>query len=119
MDYARHIERICKIEDIEIQIYTGAGRGDRRRRRIKIKPVRGPVSYAIALHEIGHVLGNRHIEAGVCPICQTPPTTVGCDFNNIMTCCGTGSIPAGTLPIFNTDQINRIVDSDLTQLFED
>ena len=59
MDYARHIERICKIEDIEIQIYTGAGRGDRRRRRIKIKPVRGPVSYAIALHEIGHVLGPR------------------------------------------------------------
>jgi len=82
--------------------------------------VSGPMAsrWTVA-HEIGHVLGNRHIEAGVCPICQTPPTTVGCDFNNIMTCCGTGSIPAGTLPIFNTDQINRIVDSDLTQLFED
>lgn len=59
MDYAAHIARICKIEDIECIFYKGAGRGHRRKRRIKIKPVKTAITYAIALHEIGHVLGPR------------------------------------------------------------
>jgi Metallo-peptidase family M12B Reprolysin-like len=70
-------------------------------------------------HEVGHVLGNAHIETGTCPARLMPPQPALCNTGNIMTCCGTGSIPAGTLPAFNPDQIKRIIDSDLSQLFED
>jgi hypothetical protein len=59
MILAEHIERICKIEDIEIASHSRGGRAYRRSRRIKIRPVKSEITYAIALHEIGHILGRR------------------------------------------------------------
>ncbi len=57
MNYAAHIARICKIEDIEVQSHSTGGRAYRRSRRIKIRPVKTAITYAVALHEIGHILG--------------------------------------------------------------
>ena len=59
MNYAAHIARICKIEDIEVGHHSSGGRAWRRKRRINIRPVKTAVTYAIALHEIGHILGPR------------------------------------------------------------
>lgn len=59
MDYARHIERICTIESIEITKHSRGGRSWRKPRRIAIRPVKSAVTYAIALHEIGHIMGKR------------------------------------------------------------
>lgn len=64
MDYAAHIARICKIEDIEVSRHSRGGRACRRQRRIKIRPVKSAITYAIALHEIGHILGPR--QSGTC-----------------------------------------------------
>lgn len=57
--YAVHIARVCKIEDIAVESHSRGGRAWRRSRRIKIRPVKSAVTYAIALHEIGHILGLR------------------------------------------------------------
>lgn len=59
MDYARHIERICKIEDIEVVSHSSGGRAWRKSRRIAIRPVKSAITYAVAMHEIGHILGPR------------------------------------------------------------
>lgn len=59
MNLADHIDRICKIEDIQIESHSRGGRAYRRSRRIKIRPVKSEITYAIALHEIGHILGPR------------------------------------------------------------
>lgn len=59
MNLADHIERICKIEDIKIESHSRGGRAYRRKRLIKIRPVKSEITYAIALHEIGHILGKR------------------------------------------------------------
>ena len=61
MDYAAHIARVCKIEDIEIEWRDRLNRSLawRRRRKIRIRPVKTAITYAVALHEIGHILGPR------------------------------------------------------------
>lgn len=59
MDYAKHIERVCKIEDIEVISHSRGGRAWRKSRRIAIRPVKTAITYAVALHEIGHILGPR------------------------------------------------------------
>jgi hypothetical protein len=59
MDYGAHIARICKIEDITVENHSRGGRAYRRERRIKIRPVKSAITYAVALHEIGHILGPR------------------------------------------------------------
>ncbi len=58
-DCAAHIARICKVEDITVESHSRGGRAWRRQRRIKIRPVKSAITYAIALHEIGHILGPR------------------------------------------------------------
>lgn len=58
-DYAAHIARICKIEDIAITSHSSGGRAWRKSRRIAIRPVKTAITYAVALHEIGHILGPR------------------------------------------------------------
>jgi hypothetical protein len=71
------------------------------------------------VHEIGHVLGNPHIEnetpgLGLCPTTDiTPPNPALCMLNNIMTCCGTGFISAAITPTFNNNQTQRIRSSSL------
>jgi CRISPR/Cas system-associated endonuclease Cas3-HD len=59
MDYAAHIARICKIEDIAVESHSSGGRAYRQSRRIKIRQVKTAITYAVALHEIGHILGPR------------------------------------------------------------
>ena len=59
MKYAAHIARICKIESISIEGHSTGGRAYRKSRRIKIRPVKTAITYAVALHEIGHILGPR------------------------------------------------------------
>jgi hypothetical protein len=58
-NYAAHIARICKIEDIKIGSSSRRGRANHRKRLIKIRPVRTDITYAVALHEIGHILDPR------------------------------------------------------------
>ncbi len=59
MDYATHIARICKIEDIAVQSHSRGGRASRRKRIIWVRPVKTAITYAVAMHEIGHILGPR------------------------------------------------------------
>lgn len=57
---ADHVASICKSFCIEVAYYSGAGRACRSNRWIRIRPVRSVVSYAVALHEIGHIVGRGH-----------------------------------------------------------
>ena len=55
--YAEHIAALVdehRIERVEMRNTTGRSWGVER--RVKILPVAGPVSYALALHEIGHIV---------------------------------------------------------------
>src|SRR2546425_10897650 len=58
----QHVQDLCAGHGIEL-IEGGAGRavvigtGARRRRLVRTPPVRGQVSYFVALHEIGHLIG--------------------------------------------------------------
>ena len=55
-----HVEALCAANGIELAGSSGRGRAIRwrgGRRQIAIPPIRGQVSYFIALHEIGHLVG--------------------------------------------------------------
>jgi hypothetical protein len=55
-----HIEDLCRQYDIELAGSSARGRAIRwrgGRLEISIPPIRGQVSYFIALHEIGHLVG--------------------------------------------------------------
>jgi hypothetical protein len=55
-----HIEDLCREYDIELAGASSRGRAVRwrgGRLEISIPPIRGQVSYFIALHEIGHLVG--------------------------------------------------------------
>lgn len=54
---AAHIERLCLEHGIAVEGHASGGRAYKKERRIKIRPVRSDKTYAIGLHEIGHVLG--------------------------------------------------------------
>jgi hypothetical protein len=68
-----HIQRLCETNDIaiivkphaharaeKVRVKDGNGETRRRRgRRIVIQPVKGYVTYFIALHELGHHLGEQ------------------------------------------------------------
>jgi hypothetical protein len=60
-DMRRHVERLC--EQHEIQWWQDQTRSDRAHSfnefiyEIHTAPVRGPVSYGTAMHEVGHLLG--------------------------------------------------------------
>ena len=54
-----HIFLIASENNIEIAGHSSGGRAYRRSRRVKIRPVKSPVTYAVALHEFGHVLGRN------------------------------------------------------------
>jgi hypothetical protein len=56
--YRQHIQSLAREHDVEIVIRKGSrGRASRRQRLIKIPAVRGQVSYLVALHELGHIVG--------------------------------------------------------------
>ena len=52
---ASHIASFTESHDIEIVSHSSGGRAYRRKKRIAIREVKSPVTYAIALHELGHV----------------------------------------------------------------
>ena len=54
-----HVVSLCKAHKIAITFGTRRGRAWRAARRVSVPHVRGAISYAVALHEIGHVLGKR------------------------------------------------------------
>jgi hypothetical protein len=56
---AAHIRKVCIVESIEVTTHSRGGRAWRKQRRIAIRPVKTDITYAIALHEIGHILGPR------------------------------------------------------------
>jgi|SRR5215204_367848 len=68
------------------------------------------------VHEIGHVLDNPHIEDETLGSCPSTTDSTQCILTNIMTCCGTGTIPLNTTPTFNNTQTQRILNSILTIL---
>ena len=55
-----HIADLCREHEIELAGSSARGRAVRWRggkREISVPPIRGQVSYFIALHEIGHLVG--------------------------------------------------------------
>jgi hypothetical protein len=64
-------------------------------------------------HEIGHVLGLRHVESGTCPRNLNPPRFDLCLFDRLMTCCGTGGI-TNPPPDLIQSEVNIMNNSNLT-----
>jgi hypothetical protein len=61
-DLDAHIQRLCDAHGIERRsggrgIAYRRGPAGRRRPGIRIPPIRSQVTYAVALHELGHLLG--------------------------------------------------------------
>jgi hypothetical protein len=54
---AAHVRSLAYSANIELEEYTGGGCAVPARRAIWIRPVTGMVSYYVALHEIGHLIG--------------------------------------------------------------
>ena len=55
-----HIDELCEAHEIGLNGHSRRGRATRwrgGRREISVPPIRGQVSYSIALHEIGHLIG--------------------------------------------------------------
>src|SRR3990172_7894319 len=55
-----HVAQLCREHGIELIDSSSRGRATRwrgGRREIAIPPIRGQVSYFVALHEIGHLVG--------------------------------------------------------------
>jgi len=61
MTYAEHVDNLTSSHGISVEWKEGyfRGRAWRKQRKIKIAPVKTAVTYAIALHEIGHVVGRQ------------------------------------------------------------
>lgn len=52
-----HIDMLCAKNSIALEFRRSGGRAWRKTKRISIAPVRSGITYAVALHEIGHILG--------------------------------------------------------------
>lgn len=60
MTREEEIIHLCAEHGIEIRWSNGSrGRAWRRDRRVVLPPVRGEMSYLLALHEIGHIIGEN------------------------------------------------------------
>jgi len=58
-EMAAHIDELCREHNIKVGSHSSGGRAYRKKRYIKIRPVKSSITYATALHEIGHVLGKQ------------------------------------------------------------
>jgi CRISPR/Cas system-associated endonuclease Cas3-HD len=56
-EYKAHIEKLCATNGIALEWAGRSGRAWRKIRRVRTPEIRSAVTYAIALHEIGHILG--------------------------------------------------------------
>ncbi len=60
--FDRHVDELCELHDI-VRLNGSRGRAEVHRRNgrrtaaIRVPPVRGQVTYFVALHEIGHLIG--------------------------------------------------------------
>ena len=52
-----HIEILCVRNRIRIGRHSRGGNASRRGRFINIRPVKSAITYVVALHELGHILG--------------------------------------------------------------
>jgi hypothetical protein len=52
-----HVAAICREHGIRVLPHSRGGRASKTHRIIAIRPVKSAVTYAVALHELGHVLG--------------------------------------------------------------
>lgn len=61
MNYAKHIHSLAQTHGVIVEIASPgyAGRAWRKAKKIKIAEVKTAVTYAVALHELGHVLGKQ------------------------------------------------------------
>lgn len=61
VDYATHIQSLAQAHGVSIEIARPgyAGRAWRKAKKVKIAEVKTAVTYALALHELGHVLGKQ------------------------------------------------------------
>lgn len=58
MDYMAHIESLILEHGITVDWRESTnGRSWRKTRKVRLSVVKGPSTYAVALHEIGHVVG--------------------------------------------------------------
>lgn len=55
--FKNHIEDLCAGHDIKMGGHSRGGNASRRGRIINIRPVKSAITYAVALHEIGHIVG--------------------------------------------------------------
>jgi hypothetical protein len=56
-EMAEHITRLAQVHGVTVTSHSTGGRAWRKTRRIAVRPVKSDKTYAIALHELGHVLG--------------------------------------------------------------
>ena len=55
-EFTAHIESLCAANNITIE-WGGTGRAWKKSRKIRTPEIKSEITYAIALHEIGHILG--------------------------------------------------------------
>ncbi|GLR77503.1 hypothetical protein TSO5_26130 [Azospirillum sp. TSO5] len=63
---AAHIAHLCETHEIVIEGHSRGGRAFRKERRVKIRPVKSAATYAVALHEVGHILGPWQSQTRLC-----------------------------------------------------
>lgn len=56
-DMRVHIAQLCMRHNVAVGTHSRGGNASRRGRFINIRPVKSAITYAVALHELGHVLG--------------------------------------------------------------
>ncbi len=56
-EMAQHVAAICRDEGIRVLSHSRGGRASKTHKVIAIRPVKSAITYAVALHELGHVLG--------------------------------------------------------------
>jgi hypothetical protein len=60
MTQAQHVAKLCRENHIIVIEKIGSrGRAFPKRHTVRIPPVKTDVTYALALHEIGHILGEQ------------------------------------------------------------
>mgnify|MGYP007079508835 CR=1 FL=1 len=64
--YELHVRELCLTHRITV-ISHRSGRAWRKRRVIGIRPVKSSVTYAVALHEIGHILAADDLKRNSVP----------------------------------------------------
>lgn len=52
-----HVDMLCARNQVRIGSHSRGGNASRRGRFINIRPIKSAITYAVALHELGHVLG--------------------------------------------------------------